>query len=326
VSDLGRREYGADTVGTLLADVRESLGMEQVALLGEHGRVLAAVGDPDAPRVSTRIPAGQDLELVLYGPELLGTDPHLRQALGATAGRLWRSQLLAAEAARAEELDRIDQLRASLLAAVGHDLRTPLAAIKASVSTLRQEDIELAEADQRELLEAIEANADRLGQLIANLLDMSRLQAGALSVRLIPVAVEEVLAGALRAGGERVRFELADDLLLVLADPGLLERVFENLVDNAERHLPEGGTVLIRGRRSGERVVVSVVDNGPGVPPERFEAIFRPFQHFDDRSDGGVGLGLAIARGFVEAQDGTLTPAPTAGGGLTMTVELAVAP
>jgi len=326
VSDLGRREYGSDTVATLLGDIRDGLGMERVVLLGERGRELAAVGDPDASKISTRIPAGRDLELVLYGPELLGADPHLREALGGTAGRLWRGEVLAAEAARAEELDRIDQLRASLLAAVGHDLRTPLAAIKASVSTLRQEDVELDGADQRELLAAIEANADRLGQLIANLLDMSRLQAGALSVHLTPVAVEEVLAGALRRGGARVRLDLADDLPLVVADPGLLERVLENLVDNAQRHLPEGDLVLIRGRRAGGRVAVAVIDHGPGVPEDRFEAIFRPFQHFDDRGDGGVGLGLAIARGFVEAQDGSLTPSRTPGGGLTMTVDLAVAP
>jgi len=326
VGELGRRESGNDSVATLLADIRGGLGMDRVALVDERGSILATEGDSDAPEVSTRIPAGDNLELVLYGPELLGTDPRLREAMGATAGRLWRTELLAREAARAEELDRIDQLRASLLAAVGHDLRTPLAGIKASVSTLRQEDVQLDRADQGELLEAIETNADRLGQLIANLLDMSRLQAGALSVRLSAVAVDEVLVAALRRGGERIRLDLADDLPLVVADPGLLERVFENLVDNAERHLPDGQQVLIRGRQIGDRVRVSVVDHGPGVPEDRFEAIFRPFQHFNDHGDGGTGLGLAIARGFIEAQNGTVVPTRTPGGGLTMTVSLAVAP
>ncbi len=324
VTELGRREYGADTVATLLHDIHDNLAMERVALVSGRSE-LVGVGESEGSKVSTRIPAGGDLELVLYGPELLGTDPRLLEALGATAGRLWRSELVAAEAAKAEELARTDQLRASLLAAVGHDLRTPLAAVKASVSTLRQDDVELDPADVRELLDVIETNADRLGHLIANLLDMSRLQAGVMSVHLEPVAVDEVLEEALRRAGERVEFDLPDDLPLVMADAGLLERVFENLVDNAERHLPEDGKVLIRARRAAAGVSVAVVDSGPGMPSAQFDAMFQPFQHFDDRSHGGVGLGLAIARGFVEAQGGTIVPSETRGGGLTMTVTLEAA-
>lgn len=323
-AELGRREPGTHTVATVLGEALERFSMDGVALLGPDGESLAAVGDTSG-RVSGVTPAGQGLELVLYGPELLGSDPRLLATLGSTAGRLWRAELVAAEAARADELARVDQQRSSLLAAVGHDLRTPLATIKASVSTLRQDDVELDEPDQDELLATIEHNADRLAELIANLLDMSRLQAGELSVRFAPVAIAEVLVGALRQAGGQVELDLPEDLPLVQADAGLLERVLENLVDNAARHLPVGQTVLLQARAEANQVQVRVIDHGPGVPAARFASMFQPFQRFDDRSGGGVGLGLAIARGFTHAMGGTLVPSETPGGGLTMTVTLEVA-
>lgn len=323
-ADLGRREPGTHTVAAVLSEACERFSMDGVALLGAGGQPLATVGDTSG-HISGRTPAGQGLELVLYGPAVLGSDPRLLGTLGSTAGRLWRAELVAAEAARAEQLARVDQQRSSLLAAVGHDLRTPLATIKASVSTLRQDDLELDEPDRAELLIAIEANADRLAELIANLLDMSRLQAGELSVRFAPVAIAEVLVGALRLADGRVELDLPEDLPLVRADAGLLERVLENLVDNAKRHIPAGEVVLLQARDNGGQVHVSVIDHGPGVPQERFDSMFQPFQRFDDRSTGGVGLGLAIARGFTEAMGGTLTPAATPGGGLTMRLTLAAA-
>lgn len=341
VSDLGRREYGTDTLARLLDDIREELTMDAVALETADGHVITSTGTITGPAgaagapiqtppatvapAAVRIPAGDDLELVLYGPERLGGDRHWLEALGTTAGRLWRTELLAAEASRAEKLARVDEMRAGLLAAVGHDLRTPLAAIKTAVSTLRQSDLALPDEDQAELLALIEADADKLSQLIANLLDMSRLQAGAMSVRCEAVAVEEVLTSALRRAGDRVVFDLPEDLPLAWADPGLLERVVDNLVDNAQRHLSPDGTVLIRGRAVADRILVQVIDHGSGVDVSRFETMFQAFQRFDDHSPTGVGLGLAIARGFVEGQGGTITPSQTPGGGLTMTIDLAVA-
>lgn len=323
---------GVAVVSLGLLPVRGQLGLETVLLLQLLVCVVASVIGgvwPAALAAVTGFVSANYLYAEPYGSLFVRREGQLWNLLAFLAVAVAVVAVVEAGArqrAAAAELDRIDQLRASLLAAVGHDLRTPLAAVKASVSTLRQPDIRLAEADRQELLEAIEDNADRLGELIANLLDMSRLQAGALSVRLVPVAVEEVLAGALRASGDRVQLDLAADLPLVLADPGLLERVLENLVANAARHVGAGEPVVIRGRHSDGRVRVSVIDHGPGVPEERFDAIFQPFQHFDDRSDGGVGLGLAIARGFLAAQDATVTPSTTPGGGLTMTVDLAVAP
>jgi two-component system sensor histidine kinase KdpD len=238
---------------------------------------------------------------------------------------LWRTQQLAEQARRAEELGRIDELRASLLAAVGHDLRNPLAAITAAATTLRQTDIQLDPEDQVELLETIETHAARLNDIIGNLLDMSRLQAGALSVHPAPTVLLEVLAGVVRLGEGRVELDIPEDLPMINADAGLLERVLANLVDNANRHLPPGQKVRIAAHVIGSRVDVQVIDHGPGVAPERMGEIFAPFQHFGDRSTTGLGLGLAIARGFTEAMGGSLSPSRTPGGGLTMTVTLELA-
>ncbi|HEY8663254.1 MAG TPA: ATP-binding protein, partial [Propionibacteriaceae bacterium] len=224
-----------------------------------------------------------------------------------------------------EELARIDELRASLLAAVGHDLRNPLAAVTVAASTLRQTDIELTAEDREELLETIVEHAARLNDLIANLLDMSRIQAGALSVHPEPTVLLEVLRGVVRRGAGRLELDIPDTLPLVVADGGLLERVIANLVDNAERHVGTGEQVLIKAYAAESNVVVEVVDHGPGVAPDRLEEIFAPFQHFGDRTTTGVGLGLAIARGFTEAMSGTLAASPTPGGGLTMTITLEVA-
>ena len=323
VADLGRREHGTDTVAGLLEEVRVQYDMDAAAL-AEGPHILVRAGTPEDTE-SLRVSAGGDLELVLFGPELLGVDRDLLTTMAVTAGRLWRSEQLATEAARAEQLEKVDQLRSSILAAVGHDLRTPLAAIKASVSTLRSEELDLEPADSADLLADIEASTDRLSGLIADLLDMSRLQAGAMSVFPERVAVGEVLIGALRSGGQQVTLDLPEDLPLVLADPALLERVLENLVENARLHAAATG-VTIRGRQEEGRVLVEVIDHGPGVPRQRYGEIFVPFQRLDDRHTRGVGLGLAIARGFAEAQGATLTPSETTGGGLTMTVALEAAP
>ncbi len=224
----------------------------------------------------------------------------------------------------AQALDEVDRLRSALLAAVGHDLRTPLAEIKAAVTTLRQTDVRLAPEDQAELLAGIERSSDWLSDLVANLLDLSRLQAGALSVDLQPTPLDEVVSRALiDRRFSRVTNDVADDLPMAYADAGLLERVVANLVDNATRHSPDGRPVEILGRVDERSVRVAVVDHGPGVREEDWSRIFTPFQRLDDHgSANSVGLGLAISRGFTEAMGGTLVPSNSPGGGLTMTVSL----
>jgi two-component system sensor histidine kinase KdpD len=252
----------------------------------------------------------------------------LLEAYAAQAAAALDRERLRGQAAQAEALAEGNRMRTALLAAVSHDLRTPLASVKAGVSSLRQTDVELSPADRAELLATVEKAADRLDGLIGNLLDMSRLQAGALRPRLRAASVEEVALLALRGldGTERVVVSLPEDLPLVATDPGLLERALANLVSNALRHSVGVPPPTIEAVAGAARVVVRVVDHGPGVPPASYERMFEPFQRLGDQSRGtGVGLGLAVAKGFVEATGGRLEAAPTPGGGLTMTLTLRAA-
>lgn len=231
---------------------------------------------------------------------------------------------LRAEAEQARRLAEIDELRSALLAAVGHDLRTPLAGIKAAVSSLRQHDVRFTEAETEEFLASIEESADRLNHLLANLLDMSRLQAGVFTVDSQPVNLDEAVARTLiDEGSPPTQVRVAEDLPMVRADPVLLERVLANLLANAHRY--GGGTpVLVSAHRRDRTVQLSVADHGDGVDPALRPRMFAPFQRLDDRHQGGVGLGLAIARGFTDAMGGVLAPSTTPGGGVTMTVTLPV--
>ncbi|WP_427893390.1 sensor histidine kinase [Kribbella sp. GL6] len=311
-----------DSLNAVLEEVRETFGMISVALLRGADQV-ALAGPPLQGSPVISVPARDGLVMVAEGPELFAEDRKLLTRLAGAAARAWEDRELVGEAA---QLAEIDKLRAALLAAVGHDLRTPLSGIKAAVSSLRQSDVVWSPDEQGELLETIEESADRLDDLISNLLAMSRLQAGALSVDPRPLVLDEIVGKALvGVPREAVVVDVPDDLPLVLADAGLLERVLANLVDNARRY----GAAAVRVGASADAgtVRVTVVDTGPGVPAEDFARMFTPFQRLGDNpADGGVGLGLAIARGFTEAMAGSLTPGPTPGGGLTMTVTLPVAP
>jgi two-component system sensor histidine kinase KdpD len=250
-------------------------------------------------------------------------------AVDLAAARARQAQRLAAAAARAGELAQIDRLRSALLGAVGHDLRTPLAGIKAAVSSLRQSDIEFSPDDSAELLATVEESADRLAVVVDNLLALSRLQAGVLAVDVRPTALDAVAAQAVLSTGTRgvvVDLDVPDDLPAALADAGLLERVLANLLANAHAAAPPGRTITVRGEADATQIRLTVIDHGPGIPAAARETVFAPFQRLDDHTGGGLGLGLAIARGFTEAQSGTLTPTETPGGGLTMTITLPRAP
>jgi two-component system sensor histidine kinase KdpD len=233
---------------------------------------------------------------------------------------------LADEAAEAAPLAAADRMRTALLAAVGHDLRTPLSAAKASISSLLSHDVHLDDADREELLVTADESLDRLTGLVENLLDMSRLQAGALSLHVEPVRLDEVVARALDdlgADGSPVLVDLPEDLPQVYADSGLLERVLANVVANAQRYSPAGKPPILTASQLGDRVEVRVVDRGPGIPVGDRDRVFLPFQRLGDTDNTtGVGLGLALARGLTEAMHGTLEPEETPGGGLTMVVGL----
>lgn len=229
----------------------------------------------------------------------------------------------ASAAREAAELEAANRLRTALLAAVGHDLRTPLATAKAVVSGLRSQDVTLSDADRRDLLETADDALDRLAALIDNLLDLSRLQAGALPVRTRPVPLGDVVAAALDDLGVNaldVVIDIPEDIPEVMVDPGLLERVLVNLVTNAQRHSPT--PPLLSARSVTGEVELRVVDTGPGIALADRDRVFVPFQRLGDTSPQGLGLGLAVSRGLVEAMAGGLRLGDTEGGGLTVTITL----
>lgn len=313
----------------LLGQVQHAVGVGAVALLersGDGERVVAIVGEPsdNEPVIAAR--AGDGLRLVAWGRPLAAEDQRVLTRMATAAARTLETQRLAEVAAHAEDLAEIDRVRSALLAAVGHDLRTPLTGIKAAVSTLRQPDLRLSPSDRRELLAGIEESSDRLDALVENLLSMSRLQAGVLSVQARPVPLDAVVAQALLHSHIPAVVDVPDDLPAVHADPGLLERVLANLIANAAAAAPAGQPVELRSRMDGDRVLLDVVDHGPGVAADDRERIFEPFQRLHDRTTtDGLGLGLAIARGFSQAMNSAITPSETPGGGLTMTIDMPTA-
>ncbi|WP_035849102.1 sensor histidine kinase [Kitasatospora azatica] len=328
---------GDGVLTALLDQVRETFQVDSVALLERrhefdpwHAIAVSGPNPPEHPEDGqVDVPAGKTLALVLCGRVLPAADRRLLGAFAAQAAVLAEREQLAREAAAARRQAEGNRIRTALLAAVSHDLRTPLAGIKAAVSSLRAEDVEWDPADEAELLAGIEAGADRLDHLINNLLDMSRLQTGTVTPLIQPVDLDEVVPYAL--GGvqlDSVRLDIPESLPMVPADAGLLERALANLIENAVKYSPTGQKVLVKAdalapTTGGGRVELRVVDRGPGVPEEAKEKIFAPFQRYGDAPRGaGVGLGLAVARGFVEAMGGTLTAEDTPGGGLTMVVSL----
>ncbi len=320
---------GADSPAAVLDHLTRTHGGQAELQERVGGRWVKAASsgvDGSLPAAS-RIDIRSDLALLVTGQTESAT-PALVAGYAAQAAAALDRERLRTQAAQAEALAEGNRMRTALLAAVSHDLRTPLASIKASVSSLRQTDVEWSEADQADLLATIEQNADRLDALIGNLLDMSRLHTGSLQPFLRPTAINEVAPVALLGLDDSLRVEMAvpDGFPLVLADPGLLERVLANLFSNALRHSPATGQPPeLRARLAGDLVVLEVVDHGHGVPDEAKERIFEPFTRLGDRFPGGVGLGLAVAKGFAEAMGGHIMATDTSGGGLTVQIMLQAA-
>ncbi|WP_035856864.1 ATP-binding protein [Cryptosporangium arvum] len=317
---------GERALPALLTQVRDAFGQDSVTLqerVDGQWLTIDAAGEPIGPP-GTDVPVTDTLHLVLRGRPLPASDRRVLAAFAAQAAVALRQARLSVRAAEATELAEGNRMRTALLAAVSHDLRTPLASIKAAISALRMTTVQLEPGDVDELHATIDESADQLAALIDNLLDMSRLQTGAVNPLHRATSVDEVVPRAV-AGAPGVRIEVPETLPPVLADPGLLERALANLVSNAVRH-GAGAPVVVRGSALGDRVELRVVDAGPGVAEPDRDRIFAPFQRLGDRPAGnGVGLGLAVARGFVEAMGGTLEPEDTPGGGLTMVISLEVA-
>jgi two-component system, OmpR family, sensor histidine kinase KdpD len=320
--------------GPLLDRVREVFGMASATVLerepGGAWSVVAGSGEPQCPtpaEADADVEIGDHLVLALRGRALPADDRRVLAAFAAQAATLLEQQRLTRSAAQVEPLSRLDRTRTALLAAVGHDLRRPLASAKTAVSALRGGD--WSAQDTAELLATAEESLDQLARLVDNLLDLSRLQAGVVLARPRPCGLDDLLTVTLGELGEqaaRVLVYLPVDLPDLLADPELLERVLANLLANALRHSPPDRPPRLRASAHAGRVELRVVDQGPGVLPEDRERIFTAFQRLGDTDNStGLGLGLALSRGLTEAMGGTLLPEDTPGGGLTMTVSLPAA-
>ncbi|MEV6504332.1 sensor histidine kinase KdpD [Streptomyces prunicolor] len=326
---------GETSLEALLERVRETFGMESAALLERASDVepwtcAGSVGPRPCQHpedADVDVPVGDHMALALSGRVLPAEDRRVLAAFAAQAAVVLDRRRLREEADQARALAEGNRIRTALLAAVSHDLRTPLAGIKAAVSSLRSEDVAWSDEDQAELLAGIEDGADRLDNLVGNLLDMSRLQTGTVTPIIREVDLDEVVPMAL--GGvpeDSVELDIPETLPMVAVDPGLLERAVANLVENAVKYSPDTTPVLVKASAIAHRVEIRVVDRGPGVPDEAKNRIFEPFQRYGDAPRGaGVGLGLAVARGFTEALGGTLSAEDTPGGGLTMVLSLQLA-
>lgn len=336
LAQLSGSVLGADDpLAVVMGRLREAFAITAAAVVRQEGdgwRVVTSAGEPVPTRpedADLSVPLDEDEQLLLVGPTLGPDDLSLLEVFTGQLALALESGQLRAEAALAAGLAEANELRAALLAAVSHDLRTPLASIKASVTSLLQGDVQWPPEAERDFLETIDHGADRLTGLVNNLLDMGRLQAGALEPVRRDVGVDEVVSqvlAELSPDPSRVSVEVPETLPRVHVDARLLERALANIVDNALQWSPEDQPVRIEAGCFGRTVDLRVVDEGPGVSADQRAAMFQAFQRLGDRSNStGVGLGLAVARGFVEAMNGSLAVEDTPGGGLTMVLSLPMA-
>lgn len=317
---------GQDTAEAVVARVREVFGQEAVALLARDAagwRTVATDGDaaPAVPDEATsRAQVDDDHVLALRGEALRATDRRVLEAFALQASLVLEYRRLRSREERAATLESAESTTTAILRAVSHDLRTPLATMRTAVDGLVSGALE---ADDRAVMvEAVDDATDQLERLIDNLLDLSRLSTGVLRPVLRDLSLVEVLPLAVAGHPDgAVVLELDDDAPLVTTDPGLLERVVANVVGNAVR-VSRGTPVRVLVHAGPATVDVLVVDRGPGVAPALRERMFEPFQRLADTGGGGLGLGLAVARGLTEAVGGTLEADDTPGGGLTLVVAL----
>jgi two-component system sensor histidine kinase KdpD len=323
---------GEHAIPALLEQLLESFSLRYVALRerrerDRRWRVRESMGMAPDDGIVTEIPINDGLELAIAGPSLDAADMRVLTAVALQAEGLVERDRLRSEARAARQERERTRIRTALLAAVSHDLRTPLAGSKAAVTALRTQGHLLSDEDREQLLATVEDSTERLQALIDNLLDMSRLDAGAVSPIQSEVWLSDLVAAASRSvAPERLDVAIPLDLPPVWADEGLLERAVANVIENAVRFSPTGRAVRVAAERSGAEIMMRVIDFGPGVKQSERDAIFQPFQRLGDAPGRqGVGLGLAVARGFAEACGGYLEADDTPGGGLTMIFRLPTA-
>jgi two-component system sensor histidine kinase KdpD len=313
---------GQDTAEAIVARLRETFGQDAVSLLAKAPTgwvVVASSGGTCAQTPEegdTRVRVDDDHVLALCGEPLRGSDQRVLEAFAVQTSLVLEYRRLRDREERAAALESAEATSTAVLRAVSHDLRTPLSTMRASVDGLVSG--ELPEGDRKELVASVASSTEQLERLIDNLLDLSRLETGLLKPQLRAHSLDEVLPLAIAGHPpDAVVLEVDESVPMVATDAGLLERVVANLVGNAVR-VSAGRPVRVQAHVMPSTVEVMVVDHGPGVPPAARERMFEPFQRLDDTSPGGLGLGLAVARGLTEAIGGTLSAEDTPGGGLTM--------
>lgn len=318
---------GESALEALVNRTKEAFSLAAVRLVSGDV-VLSASGEVDADDRHTDIPAGNRAVLELFGRDLAASELRLIVVIAAQIDAVMEHSALSETASEVVHLEESDRVRSALLSAVGHDLRRPLAAATAAVTGLRATDITITEPDRQELLATADESLATLATLVTNLLDVSRLQAGVLAISLQPTETEDVIVPSLDElglGPDEVELDLARDLPPVLADAGLLQRVIVNLLANATGFAPPGSRVRIATSTFHDMVQIRIIDHGPGIAPERRDQVFAPFQRLGDNDNTtGLGLGLALSKGFTEGMGGTIEAEDTPGGGLTMVIGLPV--
>jgi two-component system sensor histidine kinase KdpD len=318
---------GEGSARKLIERLQVALDASGITLFDNSGGVLrpvATAGDrpPDSVESADRtIAAGGRAIVAVIGDPLDAVDERLLAATATELATVIDRAEMANHVAEVDALERANELRTALLRAVSHDLRSPLSAIQASVTSMLQEDVQWPPEDQTEFLQTISEETERLNRVVSDLLDAGRLQTGTLHVQKRPTGIEDVVstvATAFRSQVQRLSIDTEVELPDVSSDPALLERIVENLVRNALDHSPPETPVRITSGLVGDRIDLRIIDRGPGIDPETRQMIFEPYRTLDDSHMAGVGLGLAVAKGLADALGHEITIDDTPGGGTTM--------
>lgn len=320
---------GEDTAHALVTRLRETFGLTGVALLERTEGTApwqtiasAGTGAPAPGSADTVIEVDPHRVLALRGRVLPASDRRVLEAFAAQAGIMLEHRRLREQAEQARVMEHAEATRTALLAAVSHDLRTPLATVRASLDVLLSPDVRLTAEETGDLVGTVATATARLERLIDNLLDLSRLQTGSVRPALRPTSLDEIVPMATEGfDAGAVHIDMPDTLPLVHTDPGLLERAVANVVSNAVRH-GGGAPVRITGRATPDEIELRVIDTGPGLTPERRAHMFEPFQRLGDTSPDGLGLGLAVTEGLAGAVGAGISVEDTPGGGLTMVLTI----
>jgi two-component system sensor histidine kinase KdpD len=287
----------------------ESLSDQELRRLSPESGLPISVGTipgpPNQLRTIALAASGRAVGiLALRGLPTSETDLAVLNTFANDAALALERAQLREQALRSQLLEEVDRFRQSLMGAVSHDLRTPLATIKVASSTLTNRAEFLSREQATELYSLIEVESDRLTRLVSNLLDITRIEAGVFTVHRTPIVIAELVDEAINSmkptlASHPVEVVVATDLPKVNVDPLLIGQVLINLLDNAKRHSPANGVITVEAACHNDRVVVSVTDRGPGIPPSQRESVFQRFARLD--KGGRAGLGLTIAKTFVEA-------------------------